>query len=191
MTNAHSIEPLPGHRVVVASSREGNALLVFDLNRNDVPLARTPLVSAHGVVWDAARERLWAIGYDELCSYTLTDWQTDAPTLTRHAQFPLPAAGGHDLRAVPEGDDLLLTTQTSVLLFDRTTQQFRPHPLFTNPKAGLAAANSVKSVDVQPGSGRLVVGQWNTELLLLGPAATIDFAEYRPYKARWFPEPTP
>ena len=151
VTNAHSIELLPNERVVVASSLSGDALVVFDLATSHTPLARTPLPSAHGVIWDASRERLWALGFDELRTYRLENWETAKPSLTLDETFLLPDDDGHDLRAVPHGNDLALTTAKSVLLFDRAAKKFRKHPQFPQ-------LEHVKSIDVHPATGRIVVG---------------------------------
>ena len=182
VTNAHSIELLPRERVVVASSLSGDALVVFDLATLHKPLARTPLHSAHGVIWDASRERLWALGFDELRTYRLENWETAEPSLTLDETFPLPDDDGHDLRAVPHGDDLALTTAKSILLFDRTKQKFRKHPQ-------VPQLEHVKSIDVHPATGQIVVGQWGKQLSLYEPAGTVSFAENRPYKIRWIVTP--
>jgi hypothetical protein len=184
--NAHSIELLPNDRVVVAGSvhAAGNRLTVFDLKRSETPLFETPLVSGHGVVWDAGRERLWALGLDELQRYRLEAWNTDKPSLTLEAKFALPSSGGHDLTAVPGGDDLFVTTNTQVLLFDRREKTFREHP-------ELGKQTKVKSVQVHPRSGRLVFTQgtdaawWNDRIGFLQPAATLELPQERLYKARW------
>jgi hypothetical protein len=66
--NAHSLELLPRGRIVVASSvhDKGNRLVLFDLAHSDKLIWDTPLVSAHGVVWDEGRQLLWALGLKEL-----------------------------------------------------------------------------------------------------------------------------
>ncbi|MBA4020525.1 MAG: hypothetical protein C0483_25475 [Pirellula sp.] len=179
VTNAHSIELLPRERVVVASSLSGDALVVFDLATSQKPLYRTPLRSAHGVVWDPATERLWALGFDELRTYRLENWETAQPSLSLDETFPLPDDDGHDLRAVPHGNDLALTTAKSVLLFDRSTKKFRKHPQ-------VPQLEHVKSLDVHPATGRVVVGRWSKELSLFEPEGVITFTENRPYKIRWF-----
>jgi hypothetical protein len=56
--NAHSIESMPGGRILVASSVGGDKLLLFDEKLGDKILWSTPLPSAHGLVWDAGRKRL-------------------------------------------------------------------------------------------------------------------------------------
>lgn len=184
VTNAHSIELLPRERVVVASSLSGDALVVFDLKTSHKPLMRTPLRSAHGVIWDASRERLWALGFDELRTYRLENWETAEPGLALDEAFRLPDDDGHDLRAVPQSDDLVLTTAKSVLLFDRTTKKFRKHPQ-------VPQLEHVKSVDVHPASGRIIVGQWSKQLSLFAPPGTITFPENRPYKIRWLAATAP
>jgi len=103
--NAHSLELLPGGRIVVAASvsKQGNRLMLFDVKRPDVLVAEAPLPSAHGVVWDDARDRLWALGYDELHAYERRDWDSPQPQLALVEKFRLPDVGGHDLQAVPHG----------------------------------------------------------------------------------------
>src|SRR6185295_18758643 len=102
--NAHSAEVLPGNRVVVASSThaDGNRLILFDLAQSDKPLASDELTGAHGVVWDAERGLLWALGTNELRSYEVeADRTTRSLLLTRRGTFTPPNAGSHDHRAVP------------------------------------------------------------------------------------------
>src|SRR5262249_54295850 len=90
--NAHGIELLPEGRVVAASSvsNTGNRLMVFDRTVPDVLVAEVPLTSAHGVVWDEGRKRLWALGGRELHRYTLKDWSTKSPSLALESKFELP-----------------------------------------------------------------------------------------------------
>jgi hypothetical protein len=176
--NAHSLDLLPRDRIVVASSLSGDHVEVFDLKNSAVPVFKTPLHSAHGVVWDEARNCLWALGFDELRRYTLANWDTDTPSLTLVHSHPLPDPDGHDLRPLPASSELLLTTGSGVFLFDRDQATFRPHPLVANEA-------KVKSVDVHPVSGRLVLSTWGKTLRLLDPPGTITFEDARPYKARW------
>lgn len=181
VTNAHSLELLPGDRVVVASSLGGDHLVLFDLARSGVPLWRTRLHSAHGVVWDESRRCLWALGFDELRRYELHDWETDKPSLTLKASYPLPSADGHDLRVVPDSRDLIVTSETSVHLFDRDKASFRPHPL-------LAESANLKSVDIHPTTKRIVVSDWGAVLHFRSPDGQIQLKTSRPYKARWLVE---
>ncbi|ADG69112.1 hypothetical protein Plim_3299 [Planctopirus limnophila DSM 3776] len=131
VANAHSIEPLPSNRVVVAAStaKAGNKLVVFDLAKGDEPLAETPLYSAHGVVWDHQRQRLYAVGFRELNCYELTTDGDGKCSLRLDETNPLPDEGGHDLQPVPDSRDLSITTHDHVYLFDRNTKSFRKHPV--------------------------------------------------------------
>ncbi len=176
--NAHSLALLPRNRIVVASSLSGDHLEVFDIAGAVTPVFKTPLHSAHGVVWDEQRQCLWALGFDELRAYTLDQWETPKPALKLEATHKLPDKDGHDLRPVPGTADLLVTMENSVQLFARDTATFKPHPL-------LASETKVKSVDVHPVSGRIVVSQWSSTVRLLNPTGKIQFKDARPYKARW------
>ena len=189
VANAHSIELLPKDRLVVASSvnPRGNQLVLFDMVRSNQPLSSVPLPSGHGVVWDAARERLWALGSDELQSYTLESWHSDKPSLAIQERYPLPDKDGHDLQPVPDSNDLVVTTGKQVFLFDRETHQFRAHP-------ELGQRGHVKSVSIHPAKKRVVFVQsseeewWSHSIELLGPQQTITLPDHDLYKVRWFPE---
>lgn len=189
VANAHSIELLPKDRLVVASSvsSQGNQLVLFDMSRSNDPLSSVPLPSGHGVVWDAARERLWALGSEELQCYSLRNWDTDKPSLAIQNRYPLPDKDGHDLQPVPDSSDLVVTTGKQVYLFNRETLQFRVHPEL-GPRA------RIKSVSMHPVTKRVVFVQsgeeqwWSHALELLAPAQTITLPEHDLYKARWFPE---
>jgi hypothetical protein len=190
--NAHSLELLPRDRIIVASSvgEGGDLLVLFDLSRSDQPLCHTPLPSAHGVVWDDARKRLWALGDRELRAYALKDWDTQKPSLdliASHA-FPKGEGEGHDLQPVPGSPDLCLSTHRHVYLFDRDHPgAFRPHP-------DLADRSNIKCVSIHPASGRAVVTQgtddewWCDTLRFLAPAAEVRLKGERMYKARWLTE---
>ncbi|HWA99351.1 MAG TPA: DUF6528 family protein, partial [Pirellulales bacterium] len=178
-TNAHSLELLPRDRVAVASSLSGDRLLVFDLSGgvDAKPVWKAPLHSAHGVVWDDARQTVWAIGYNELREYTLAEWDTDRPELVLRHAHELPSPDGHDLRPVPQTGDLILTTDDHVWLFDRDAKRFRPHP-------AAAALAKVKAIDVHPATGRVVYSTWGRKVSLLDPATEVPLSS-TVYKVRW------
>ena len=186
--NAHSLEMLPRDRVVVASSTAatGNRLIVYDLAHSDQPVWETALRSAHGVVWDEQRQRLWALGFDELRCYALADWETGNPSLKQDATYKLPGDDGHDLLAVPQSRDLIVTTHARVYLFDRETREFRLHP-------ELGGKPDVKCVGVNPTTGRTFYLQgdgdawWTGTLRFLSPASEVHLPKERLYKARWLP----
>lgn len=184
--NAHSIELLPGERVVAAGSTHetGNRLAVFDLGMPDRILFEDTLYSAHGVVWDEGRELLWALGYDELRAYRLKDWQTNSPTLSLEQKHPLPSQSGHDLSMVPGADQLLLTTNEDVYTFDIAEHSFSAY-------GPLEGQTRVKGVSVHPGTRRLAFIQaegenwWSSRVRFLNPAGELLLKAEHLYKVRW------
>ena len=184
--NAHSIELLPEGRVAVAGSTNetGNKLAVFDLEKPDRELLSEELYSGHGVVWDEGRDLLWALGYESLFGFRLVNWKTQKPVLNRVAEYALPNRGGHDLAPVPGSSDLVVTTNSSVFLFDRDRGQFRPHPQIGERKR-------VKGVSIHPVSGRVVYVEaegrewWASRLRFLNPSTELQLPGERIYKARW------
>jgi len=192
--NAHSIEWLPLGRVVVASSGSWglNRLLLFDLNRPAEPLWSEELAWAHGAVWDAERETLWALGSTELRAYSLREWDTHAPSLERAATFELPDPGGHDLSPQPRTPLLNVTTGRRVWHFDRDAASqggaspFAPHPR-------LSDGPGVKCVSVDPMSGRTAWVQaegehwWAERIRFLDPDGELHLPGGRIYKVRWDP----
>lgn len=181
VTNAHSIEALPGGMIAVASSvgKGGDKVLLFDQKVPLLPLSEIPLPSAHGLVWDDARKCLWALGFRELITCT-----ADGRKLSVKSRHKLPDTDGHDLRPVTASPDLILSTHASVWRFHRDDAVFRPDP-------DLKDRIEVKSADIHPRSGRLAVVQasgknwWTETLELLRPAAKITIKDQTLYKARW------
>ncbi|MGC4002575.1 MAG: DUF6528 family protein [Pirellulales bacterium] len=182
-TNAHSVERLPGERIVVASSLSGDKLLLFDMRGDASATAvwSAPLKSAHGLVWDEQRKSLWTLGFNELRRYTLKDWETKTPSLDLQNTWPLPDDDGHDLRPMPEGADLLVTTEKHVWLFDRVAEKFRKHP-------HLGDTAGVKAIDVHPTTGRIAYSLWGQTFSLHAPAADVAVKGNTIYKVRWFVE---
>ncbi len=184
--NAHSAEMLPGNRIVVAASTnpKGNRLVLFDVSQSDKPLWYDELYSAHGVVWDAKRQILWALGYDQLRAYHLADWDSATPKLTRVATYVLPDEQGHDLQAVPKNNTLLITTHSHVYLFDRERHMFTLHPQLKDKAR-------IKSVSINPKTGQLAYTQaegqnwWTEHIHFLNPSAAISLPNERIYKVRW------
>jgi hypothetical protein len=185
--NAHSIEVLPSERVVVASSvhAEGNRLVLFDLSQAGTPVFDTPLRSAHGVIWDDERECLWALGFDELRSYSRADWRSKKPRLVLKAAHKLPDTGGHELQAIPNSNDLLLTVHDHVYLFDRETGVFRKH-------SDAGDIRNVKCATVSPVTRTMLIihgngtNWWNESFLLSTPRQQIRLPGEKLYKGRWF-----
>lgn len=186
--NAHSAEMLPGNRVVVAASHDsagrGDRLIVFDLSRPDHALWSGELAWAHGVVWDAQRNRLWAVGEKELRSYELHDWRSSSPSLRQRTSVPLTDTGGHDLSPVPGTPMLAVSSSTRCWLFDRDAEAFKPHP-------DLGSMPRVKSINHAP-DGRVVYVQadadhwWTERIHFLHPSGYVHVSGEHFYKARWY-----
>jgi hypothetical protein len=184
--NAHSAELLPGGRIVLACSTHtnGNRLALFDIGEPERELYSTELYSGHGVVWDAARERLWALGGHDLRAYALRDWTSATPGLDRVSRYPLPDPGGHDLMAVPGSSELVVSTHHAVWRFDRATGAFAVD-------RDLRAREQVKGVSVHPRTGRVAYVQaeppnwWSSRIEFLRPDQTVRLDGQRLYKVRW------
>lgn len=182
VTNAHSIEALPGGRIAVASSvgKTGDKVVLFDRSLPGKPVAELPLKSAHGLVWDDGRKLLWALGYDVLIACRI-----NGDRLEQMQSHKLPDADGHDLRAVPGSQELILSTHKGVWLFDREKHTFHPQPRMHDWE-------KVKGIDIHPTSGRIAVvraegGNWWTDTVrFLDPEGETPVdGEKILYKARW------
>lgn len=185
VVNAHSAELLPSGKVVVASSygEGGNRLVLFDLAAPGKLIASEELYGAHGAVWDGETKLLWALGEVELRAYALEDLPGATPSFVLKRSYTLPNPGGHDLRAVPKSDSLVVTTGNHVWLFDRRLRTF-------SPCGGLADLPGVKSVDIHPESGRLAYIKadtrwWSERIRFRNPESEVTVAGQRLYKARW------
>ena len=182
VTNAHSIEMLPGGRIAAAASVStagtGNRLAIFDAATGK-ELASDELRSAHGAVWDEARGVLWALGGDVLRAYTVGPARLD-----RTFEIALPDEGGHDLVAIPGGSRLFLSTVRRCFSFDRDRRQLSPHDV-------LGERANIKSYNVHPRTGRVVYIQaegenwWAEHLHFLRPDGTLRLPAEHLYKARW------
>ena len=188
VTNAHSAELLPDTRVAVAASHDaagkGDRLIVFDLAKSNAEILSEELPWGHGVVWDAQRNRLWALADKDLRVFELRDWSTPSPGLRRIQLIPLPEGMGHNLSAVPGSSALAISTTNHCWLFDRETLTFRPHP-------DLGDAGHVKSISYHTATGQIAYVQaegenwWAERIHLLHPARTVHVAGEHFYKARW------
>lgn len=183
--NAHSAELLPEGRIAVAlsvhNSGLGNALELYDIDQPDKCLYRDSLYSGHGVVWNAKRNSLFALGYQELRQYKLKDWQCDSPSLERVATWTLPINEGHDLSAVDD-DRMLISGYEGVLWFNITTGEFSPFEPLKDVK-------NVKSVNLDPQSGRLIFTKgeeswWTHHVYQKNPDRVIQLDSAHLYKAR-------
>jgi hypothetical protein len=186
LVNAHSVELLPGDRIAVAGSNtpEGEGLLIFERGLPGRRLWAGELPWGHGLVWDAARERLWALSIEHLHAYRLARWDTDGPGLDLIATYALPDDWGHDLFPAGDGVNLTVTTRDHSWLFDCDACTFTPHP-------DLGDEPGVKCLSTDPASGRIAWVQaeagewWAPRIRFLNPAGELHMPGERIYKVRW------
>lgn len=177
--NTHSVEILPDGNLVSASST-GNFLKVFSTTPGATAVASLTLADAHGVAWDRARNRLWAVGGTELvrCIY---NGDRTAPALAIETRHPLPGAGhGHDLFPVP-GTRSLFVTGERVWTFDTDAGTF----------AELVPLGRVKSISRDRPDGTTIVMQaveqwWSDAVTILADGRKLTRPGARFYKARWW-----
>lgn len=180
--NPHSAAILPNGRIAVAMSLgKGNKLVIFNKELDAKPLFSDSLYSAHGVVWDAERESLFALGYKELREYKLQDWQSDKPSLKMVRDWEIPLNSGHDLTPVGE-HQLLISGHEGVVTFDIESESFTPFEL-------LKDAHGVKSVNYDPQSGTTTYTKaekswWSYTVRQSNPDRVIRVDSVKIYKAR-------
>ena len=147
-------------------------------------LYKDSLYSGHGVIWDEKREVLWALGYDDLRTYRLVEWESSTPSLHLHEVYKIPGESGHDLQDFPGTENLIITEAGSVWIFNRETKTFSEFE-------ELADKEHVKSVMVEPCSKQLVYiqadsGRSSSESIrFLHPDREITVPGRYFYKARW------
>lgn len=179
--NAHSIEMLPGKKVVAAASTAtgGNKLMLFDLNRPHEPLDTDSLYSAHGVVWDDKRNSLFALGYDQIREYKINRGNELVVT----AEWKIPGISGHDLTMSPDGDNLFMTEHTGVWIFNIENQSFSKIEQFPD-------AENIKSINQNINQQYLYTepeeSWWAYKVKFFNPTAHLSFPNLRVYKARFY-----
>lgn len=179
--NAHSVEILPGNLLAAAAStaENGNRIMIFDLNDGSKPLFTDSLYSAHGVVWDKKRKRLFALGYDVLREYQLLS----GGQLDLKEQWKIPGIGGHDLQPTPGGESLFVTEHEGAWIFDLSSHRFSKIP-------GFPDAENIKSL-AQNKSGQYIFtvpeeSWWTYHVDFFKPDRRFAFPGMKVYKARWF-----
>jgi len=181
--NAHSAELLPGNRIVVALSTadKGNCIQLFNISEPDKVVFMDSMYSGHGVVWVDDIKRLFALGFSELRSYSLKNWDTENPALKLEKTWKLPDESGHDLSYVTD-NSLALSTHRSVWIFDIKSGRF-------SPLKQLEGVENVKSVNYDQKSGELVytrgeISWWTHNVYFKNPDKVITLPEINIYKAR-------
>ena len=188
--NTHSVALLPDGNVVSASST-GRFLALFatpegerEADAEATPIYKTfELDQAHGVVWDAKRKTLWALGYGALVGYEYVGTKSE-PDLREIFRLPLEGKyrSGHDLYPASGYDALVTTDGTGINVFDPEKRTL----------TRVADYRNIKSVSVSPDGETLVLQpteEWWSESVLYGDsseraAGTKNGARF--YKARWF-----
>lgn len=113
--SCHSAELLPDGALVTASSNHGK----LRVHHSEEIFHDLDLPYAHGVVWDKARNRLWALG-DSLYRLEYTDGK-----LTVEKKFTLPKSPtGHDLFPFRDEATLLVSNNDELYSFDVETERF-------------------------------------------------------------------
>lgn len=137
---AHSADLLPGGRIAIALSisPDGDRLQLYDRRHSERVVQTVPLPSGHGAVWDAKRQRLFALSHDLVQSFRLIG-SGRAARLVEAARWTLPGRrDGHDLS--PDGDGrYYVTTDNGAWRFDPDDGSFAPY-------APLNPALRIKSV---------------------------------------------
>ncbi len=180
---AHSAELLPGNRIAVALSTDpkGNSIELYDINESEKVIFKDSLFSGHGVVWMEALDRLFALGYNELRSYSLENWNSGNPKLNLTEKWTLPDNGGHDLAYVSDSS-LILTTSKAVWKFNAVSEHFTPFEL-------LKDIGNVKSVNYNEETGELIytkgeISWWTHNIYCKNPDKVYNIPEINLYKVR-------
>lgn len=180
---AHSAELLPGNRIAVALSTdpEGNSIELYDINKSEKVIFKDSLFSGHGVVWMESVDRLFALGYDELRSYSLENWDSENPGMKLTEKWTLPDNGGHDLAFVSDSS-LILTTSNTVWKFNVVNEHFTPFEL-------LLDESNVKSVNYNEETGELIytkgeINWWTHNIYCKNPDKVYNIPDINLYKVR-------
>lgn len=183
--NAHSADLLPRGRIAVASSHGGDSLTVFTGEAGGKVLIRKPLPGGHGVHWDEAARRLYALSETAIEIFELVDWDSDQPDLRLVKTIPLPEKEGHELSRVPGTSRFHVTTATRAWSFDSLGEGLSPDP-------ELADQPNTKAVATHAATGTLAwtradpKGWWTYNLRLRDHGRTIVApVNKRYYKLRW------
>ncbi|WP_233151149.1 DUF6528 family protein [Sphingomonas mollis] len=137
---AHSADLLPGGRIAIALSIApvGDRLQLYDRRRSERVIHTLPLPSGHGAVWDAKRQRLFALSHDLVQAFRLSG-RGNGARLHETTRWTLPGRrDGHDLSPMETGR-YLVTTDDGAWRFDPDDGSFAPY-------APLNPALRIKSV---------------------------------------------
>ena len=185
--NTHSAELLPNGNIVTASST-GGYLKIFttDTYINDASDQTGPISfpDVHNVVWDHARQRLYAAGKDKIREYSYNN-SCYSPALTLKKTWTMPEGNAHDLFPVyGSTTDLWLTNSGHIYKFNVVTG------VFTLQKT----QSAVKSVASGPSGYPTILARatgvggesWRTDQIIdIAGNLVYKNTSLGLYKARW------
>lgn len=182
--NAHSAELLPGDLLVAAASfsTKGNRLNLYSTNESNRVVFSDSLFGAHGLQWDGKRKVLWALGTEELRSYSLL--KGESPELVLRNTIELPESDGHDLQFLDSKNELGLTTASGVWIYSIDTEKFSKHPL-------IGEENKVKSISYNSINGETAYVKagdeswWAYYIRFAGSNRVVYLPGEKIYKVRW------
>ncbi len=184
--NTHSIEMLPGDRVV-CSSTTGNTLKVYNVDPKNVkqttPVFSMSFQNGHNVVWDKKRECLWSAGQSALYKFAYNQ-TTGALTEITHYDFPAGNTGAHDFVKIWNEDKYIMTTEQNTYVFDPNTNTFTKSDSFQ--------PNDIKSVSTGPKGFRTICAVpeeswWTSHVLDYNTGEQVfERIGAKIYKARWW-----
>lgn len=168
--------------MAVASSRGGDEVAIF--SKAGAPRVRRgyPLKGAHGVVWDARRQVLWALGDDLIQRYRF-NFIYDDPALELEKSFEIPS-GAHDLFPRHATGKLFVTTARSLLEFDPESCTWQVLDKL------LPETDDLKSINDHPVTGQIVYVRatqswWSDTVRFINPETSRVIPGAVIYKARW------
>ncbi|WP_068399131.1 DUF6528 family protein [Kribbia dieselivorans] len=190
-SNPHAIELLPDGNIAAAAST-GRWIRIYTASQGTDKYVQFDLKGGHGVLWDPSREKLWALGDDDLVLLSIGGTPAE-PTITEEARYALPTHGGHDLWPVMSSPGRLwISTNSRVYQFDTASGAF----LSDYPGSEeVHSVSGVKAVGDHPTTGQIAYihpkpgghETWTTdEVKFAAPTTSRIFAEAGFYKARWF-----
>lgn len=179
--NAHSIEMLPGNKIIAAASTatEGNKLMLFDISQPQELLDTDSLYSAHGVVWDSQRNILFALGYDVLREYKI-DRENK---LIMNDEWKIPGISGHDLSMAQDGNNLFITEHTGAWIFNIENHSFSKIEQFPDAKNIKSINQSMNHLYVYTVAEE---SWWTYQVKFFNPTGYLSFPNLRVYKARFY-----
>ena len=182
---AHSADLLPDGRVAVALSthKNGNSLELYDVKKPEQVIFRDSLYSGHGVVWMEKNKILFALGFDELRAYSLTNWNTATPSLHLEKTWKTPIKGGHDLIKVTD-NELIFTAYDGVYWFNVAEETFKTFEPLQDRK-------NIKSLNYDKTTDYMVYTQaeisWWTHNIYIEPIKKVlTIEDINLYKVRTF-----